>query len=237
MKISIVIPAHNEEKYIADCLASIAQYRTADIIEVVVVDNASTDATATVAVKFSGVTVVRENQKGVSHARQRGFEIATGDFVAYVDADTRLTKEWFKIVPAEFSAHSDLVCLSGPHHFYDLSRRQNFFIWIYWNLFVLPLSWFTGRLISGGNFIVRRSALLTIGGFDTKIKFYGDDTNLARRLHSVGRVRWCCRLIVETSGRRLRSEGILKMFVVYSANFFSEIFFKKQVTGQYKDHR
>ena len=69
MNISIVIPAYNEEKYIGDCLRSIVATRTDEILEIIVIDNASTDDTAMVAQQFPGVHVVHEPQKGLTRAR------------------------------------------------------------------------------------------------------------------------------------------------------------------------
>lgn len=74
MKLSIVIPAHNEEGYISNCLDSLNRYIVGDpkLLEIIVVDNASTDKTAEIANKFSGVRVVSEPRKGANYARQKG---------------------------------------------------------------------------------------------------------------------------------------------------------------------
>src|SRR3989344_8579413 len=97
MKISFVIPAHNEEAVIGKCLASvfkeIARVRAAGTevyTEVVVVDNASTDRTREEALKFQNVTVVRENLKGLVYARRAGSVATSCDIVANIDADTIL---------------------------------------------------------------------------------------------------------------------------------------------------
>src|SRR3989338_4314705 len=121
MKISLVIPAHNEALYVSRCLSSILKYRHECLHEIIVVDNASLDNTAEVATGFSGVRVVHEEKKGLTRARQKGFEAASGDIIAYVDSDTELSPDWFETVVREFSADAGLVCLSGPYRYYDLS--------------------------------------------------------------------------------------------------------------------
>ncbi|MGH7240874.1 MAG: glycosyltransferase family 2 protein, partial [Candidatus Saccharimonadales bacterium] len=65
VRISLVIPAYNEESHLADCLeAALAQ--TMPFYEIIVVDNASTDGTAQVAARYEGVRVVREAQRGIA---------------------------------------------------------------------------------------------------------------------------------------------------------------------------
>jgi glycosyltransferase involved in cell wall biosynthesis len=93
MKISFVIPAHNEEAYVGKCLDSIfRELKKAPVdAEVIVVDNASTDGTREVAQKYPGVKVISEPIKGLTRARRAGFLAATGDLIANVDADTMLT--------------------------------------------------------------------------------------------------------------------------------------------------
>ena len=65
-------------------------------------------------------------------------------------------------------------------------------------------------MLQGGNFVVRRTALEEIGGYNPKFSFYGEDTDLARRLNSVGAVKFTFRLPALSSGRRLIEEGMLQ---------------------------
>ena len=58
----------------------------------------------------------------------------------------------------------------------------------YWTMVAMPVYMLTRYMVVGGNFVARRDALEAIGGFDTSIAFYGEDTNIARRLHVKGRV-------------------------------------------------
>ena len=61
--------------------------------------------------------------------------------------------------------------------------------------------------MQGGNFVVRRDALQKIGGYDTNISFYGEDTDVARRLSKVGHVKFTFDLPALSSGRRLAKEA------------------------------
>jgi GT2 family glycosyltransferase len=94
-----------------------------------------------------------------------------------------------------------------------------------------------GYMAVGGNFAVKKDAVEKIGGFDENISFYGEDTDIARRLSRVGKVKFFLNLYMYTSARRLKNEGVAKTAIKYLINFVSEVFFKKPATGDYKDIR
>ncbi len=244
MKISFVIPAYNEEKYIGKCLEAITRLASASGVdfEIIVANNASTDSTKEVALSFPGVMVVDEPRKGITFARKAGFEKSTGELIAHVDADSVLTPEWIPMVLKKFSEDNKLVCLSGPFVYYDLSLLSNIGIRLYYyaafagyliNRFVLRVS----SLVQGGNFVTTREAITKIGSYDTSISFYGEDTDLARRLNSIGHTVFSFELPVYSSGRRIRSEGLLTMAIKYPLNYWSTIVFKHPFTTTYADHR
>lgn len=237
MTLSIVIPAHNEEETIAECLGSVVRElkRSEGEAEIVVVDNASTDRTTEVARTFPGVRVIPEPQKGLLLARARGYEATRSDLLAMIDADTRLTPGWTERVLAEFSVEPNLVALSGPFIYYDLPQWVRLLTKLFYGFgFVIHLLNHyilgSGAMLQGGNFVVRRSALTKIGGFDTSIDFYGEDTDLARRLSKVGRVKFSWRLPIYASGRRLRAEGVFRTGGRYALNYFWILLFKKPFT-------
>lgn len=241
MHLSIVIPAYNEAKYLGACLESVYAEidRTVYVgsIEVIVVDNASTDETAEVARSFADVRVVQEERKGLTRARQAGLRAARGKIVGYVDADVRMLPGWIDRTLEEFDRNPDIVCVSGPCTYYDVSPLHAALVWMYWNLLAIPVSWFTGYMVLGGNFAARNEALHRIGGFDEEIAFFGEDTNIARRLHAVGKVRFTRRIQVAASARRFHAEGIWATAFRYVMNFFSEAILKRPVTSKYQDIR
>ncbi len=236
MKVSLVIPAHNEEKYINICLESIVK-NGSELHEIIVVNNVSTDRTVEIADGFNRVKVVTEPKKGANKARQRGVQESSGDIIAFIDADTRMPENWVKKVITSFQKDEKLVCLSGPYVFYDVSSLTKVTIWLYWNIFARMAYLFTGYMAVGGNLIVRREALEKIGGFDTNINFYGDDTDTAKRLHKVGKVKFDQKLIMHTSARRLKGEGFFLTVYRYVINFLSEVFMGKVINNDYKDIR
>lgn len=226
MKLSFVIPAHNEEAVIGQCLDSIlGELRGKPYeFEIIVVNNASADRTKKVALAHPHVRVIDEPKKGITRARQAGFLAATGDLIANIDADTLLPPGWIEKVMSEFSNHPHLVCLSGPLIYYDLPLWVRALVKTFYGLgFIFyRINHFLriGSLVQGGNFVVRRRALEKVGGFNTDIDFYGEDTDVARRLVKLGQAKFTFGLPIYASGRRLTKEGILRTGIRYTMNYF-----------------
>jgi glycosyltransferase involved in cell wall biosynthesis len=244
MRLSFVVPAYNEEAYLPACLESIlAQTRElGDAVEIIVVNNASIDRTREVALGYKGVRVVDEPRKGLTFARQAGFAASSGELIANVDSDSRLTPGWVRTVLKEFTAEPKLVSLSGPFIYYDMSPSQRFSVQIFYLIAYLVYAlnrWVlrAGSMVQGGNFVLRRSALEQIGGFNTEIAFYGEDTDIARRMHQVGEVKFTFDLKMYSSARRLKKEGTLRIALRYTINYFWTIFGKTPYTQEYTDIR
>ena len=215
------------------------------------VNNASTDRTREVALRYPGILVVDEPRKGLTFARQAGFAASTGDLIANVDADSRLTAGWVIKVLNTFAeaeaatkleTQRPLAALSGPLVYYDLTPQQRRLVHIFYmsawttyaiNRYILRV----GSMVQGGNFVVSRGSLEAIGGFNTTISFYGEDTDIARRLNDVGQVRFTFDLKMSSSARRLKSEGMLTMAARYSINYLWTTFFKRPYTDKYVDIR
>jgi len=259
MRLSFVVPAYNEEAYLPACLESILNQINPttsglepDTCEIIVVNNASTDRTREVALRYPGVLVVDEPRKGLTFARQAGFAASTGDLIANVDADSRLTPGWVPRILSTFAEAEaatatrpearPLAAFSGPLVYYDLTPRQRRLVHIFYmtawttyaiNRYILRV----GSMVQGGNFVVSRASLQAIGGFNTAISFYGEDTDIARRLNDVGEVRFSFDLKMSSSARRLKSEGMLTMAARYSINYLWTTFFKRPFTNKYVDIR
>ncbi len=235
-KVSLVIPAYNEEKYLGACLDHSIKNSAGDFFEIIVVDNASTDRTSEIAESYPGVRVVWEPRKGLTRARQRGFLEASGDIIAYVDADTKMPAGWYDKVINEFQNDPGLGCLSGPYIYFDLPRWQQLILKLYWYS-TLPMYFILGYLVVGGNFAIRKDVLEKMRGFDTSIEFYGEDTNIARRAQKFGKVKFSLAFAINSSGRRLSQQGLPTMAGLYVFNFFSEVLTHRPFTKKYIDVR
>jgi glycosyltransferase involved in cell wall biosynthesis len=226
--ISLIIPAYNEERYLAACLDAVMANIADKALEVIVVDNNSTDGTKAIVERYPAVTYVFEPEKGITRARQRGFLTARGDILAYVDADTHPPAGWIEQIWEQFGGNDQLASLSGPYSFYDLAGWRNK-VASGWFVAARPLYGIIGYMLVGGNFAIRREVLEQMGGFDPKIEFYGEDADIARRAKNYGKVLFHPRFVMPTSGRRLQKEGYLKMAGLYFVNFFSIVFRGKPV--------
>jgi glycosyltransferase involved in cell wall biosynthesis len=135
LKISVIVCAHNEARYLAPCLHSLlAQSRLPD--EVLVINNASTDETRAVAMRVPSVLVVDEPRKGLVIARETGRRVASGDVLVDVDADCRVPIGWLARVEQRFLDDPWLLALSGPYRYYD---------WDWWGRTLIRTYDVTGR--------------------------------------------------------------------------------------------
>lgn len=244
MIVSVVIPAYNEAANIGRCLDSVLRELTRRSVafEVIVVDNASSDGTAEIAGQYPGVIVVWEPRKGITFARQAGFVRSTGELVANIDADTQLPCGWLDTVLGEFARDPNLVCLSGPHHYdaapWPVRLGSRLFYGIAFLTYLLNSRILrSGSMVQGGNFVCRRTALEQIGGFDTSIHFYGEDTDIAQRLHRVGRVKFMLRLPITASPRRFLQEGLFRTGARYAVNYLWVVAFGRPLTRVSRDIR
>ena len=218
-----------------------AQTRPPD--EIIVVNNASTDGTGAVARAVAGVRVLDEPVKGLVVARETARRTATGDVLAYVDADCRAPLQWIERVERRFARCPAAVAVTGPYRFYDWDVTGRSLIRAYDYVVAPPTHLLVhhglaiGAILYGGNFAVRRKALEQIGGFDRSVEFHGEDTNLGRRLTPLGLVVLARDCWVWTSARRYRAMGKRKVFGLYVRNFWSEILRHRPADSDHLDVR
>ena len=225
IKVSFVIPAYNEEDYIGHCLDAVFRnINGRKDIEVIVVDNNSTDRTTEVAARYKGVRLLHEMRPGANAARRRGFDEAKGDLVALPDADTMPPQGWLSGAEAEFAKDPKLVCVSGPFTYYDLPKFFRFMTRIFYGggfvLYLIGSLFRKTTIIQGGNYVARRDAIAKVNGLDPSISFYGDDTDLALKLNKVGKLKFSLKMKTLASGRRLAEEGAWMMGLRYALNYF-----------------
>lgn len=122
LKLSIIIPAHNEEDYLAKCLDSIARQKIKPL-EVIVVDNNSTDKTVEIAEKYPFVKILHEPRQHQVFAQSTGFNAAKGDILGRIDADSILPPGWIAKVTDAFSTDQKLVAVTGGADPYDVPLK------------------------------------------------------------------------------------------------------------------
>jgi glycosyltransferase involved in cell wall biosynthesis len=130
MTISAIVCAYNEAQFLSACLFSLlTQTRPPD--EILVINNASTDETGAAAREVPGVRVIDEPAKGLVVARETARRHATGDILAYLDADCRAPIFWLERVEGQFRRRVAPVGVSGPYRFYDWDWRGRVLIRLY----------------------------------------------------------------------------------------------------------
>ena len=202
--ISVVVPSHNEEKYIGKCLQSLKnQSLEKSKFEIIVVDNASTDKTAKIAKRFN-VKVVKEKRLGVGYARQKGLENAKGEIVAFTDADTVLPKHWLKRILQDFSKNSKAVAVFGQNFFVDDEgrRRPHWLFYKFMNSYTKLILRLGKPMIGGANCAAKREALLSVGSFDERYQI-SEDLMIGQKLIKKGEIIYNPSNIVYTSFRAI----------------------------------
>ena len=218
-KISVVICAYNEEKYLRDCLLSIKKQKLEVPFEIVVVNNASTDTTGKIA-EEEGVILVDESKKGIGYARAKGLEVAKGELLAYLDADARLPQGWLSNVYQYFQKHPDVAGITSEFRFYDGRIIDNIGQALF-NKGLVPLNNVIMRMLGkpdafiGQSAVVRTELLRKAGGINEDFTFHGEDTSLAYRIHSQGKVQYVHDFYVYSSARRLQREGVVRTLFAY----------------------
>lgn len=208
IRVSIVIPAYNEERYLAACLQAIEQQTIAPF-EVIVVDNNSSDATADVARQFSFVTVIHEPKQGVMHARNAGFDAAKGDVIGRIDVDTILSPTWVATVQQVF-ADPTVDAASGSIGFYDVPFRQFFgrLDRFFRNYLAVNLARRNELFLFGGNMAIRRTVWRGIAADLCHNKHFHEDIDMAAHFaHSAYRLVYAADLRADVSARRVDSDA------------------------------
>ena len=171
MSLSLVIPAFNEDAWLPATLASVRRAEAG--IEIIVVDNDSSDRTADVAASY-GATIIREHEHNVARVRNAGASAANGDVVVFLDADTLVPERLFSRI-AEIM--QDRRCLGGAVDIDHQPKRA-------WVRVYLELWRRFGRLMGmaeGAAQFCRRDAFLALGGYDERL-LMGEDVDFYWRL-------------------------------------------------------
>jgi GT2 family glycosyltransferase len=183
-KISVIVCTYNGSRTIGQCLNGLAQLDYGDF-EVIVVDDGSTDATASIATR-PGVRLIRTKNRGLSSARNTGIAAASGQIIAFIDDDAWPDPHWLTYLAESFRsttyagvggpnvppeddgpiARAVAHAPGGPIHVLITDREAEH--------------------IPGCNMAFRADRLREIGGFDPQFRIAGDDVDLCWRMLDAG---------------------------------------------------
>lgn len=194
--LSFIVPAYNEELELPSTLVAIhaAASASSESYEVIVVNDASTDTTAAVAVS-GGARVVAIDRRQIAAARNAGANEARGDILFFVDADTR-------IAPTHVSAAMTALrsgCAGGGARVEineEIPRWARIFVYLFSKVY------FAANLGAGAFLFTTRGCFDRAGGFDEQY-FAGEEVYFSQALKKLGRFHLLADPVV-TSGRKLR---------------------------------
>ncbi len=206
-KVSVVVPSFNAAVTLGACLDSLKTLNYPDY-ETIVVDDGSTDSTASIA-NQRGVRTLTLEHRGLAAARNAGAAAATGEIVAYIDADARADCDWLYHL-AETITRREAAATGGPNFAPDPDSATAAALAAAPGL---PREVRAGddRLaqLCGCNMAIRKSALEKIGGFDEMFTAAGDDTDFSWRLAAAGELLAYAPGAVVTHERRSRLAAYL----------------------------
>jgi glycosyltransferase involved in cell wall biosynthesis len=226
MKISVVVPAFNEQKLIGATLRGIAEAKSRFEqrgweTEIIVCDNNSTDATAEMA-RASGARVVFEPVNQIARARNTGAAAANGDWLVFVDADSHPTPALFGEVAEQIASGKCLgggctVRLDERHFIADCGTGL-------WNILSRALKWAAGSFI-----YCETGAFRKVGGFNQEL-FASEEIDLSKRLKRLAKDSGKKFVILHsdpmlTSARKIRLYSLLEL-----TQFFTKAIFKPRST-------
>jgi O-antigen biosynthesis protein len=179
--VSVVICAHNAAPTLDECLRHTCALEYPEL-EVIVVDDGSTDATSEIAARYPRVQLVRMDHGGLAAARNEGLRAASGELIAYLDSDAYPTPEWPYYLALGLDAH-DIGGVGGPNlpppddppgaHVVARSPGGPVHVLI---------SDDRAEHVPGCNMAFWRSVLSELGGFDPIYTAAGDDVDLCWKL-------------------------------------------------------
>ncbi|MBD3262753.1 glycosyltransferase [Candidatus Woesearchaeota archaeon] len=219
VKVSVVVCAKNEEKYLEPCLKALKAQTIKP--EIIVVNGHSTDKTIEIAKKYAD-KIVKDNKKGIGEARDIGAEISSGEIIAYCDADAVPPKEWVKKI---LNLIKDVDCVSGSAIPYDgpwhLKANLNF--WAGWIPQIATLFGFHN--VWGFNMALRKHVFKKC---KFKYKFL-EDFYMGEQLRKAKfKCKFSKKLAIPISSRRFWKEGFYELCSKYYIGYV----LKEKIIGE-----
>jgi glycosyltransferase involved in cell wall biosynthesis len=211
LTVSVVVPVRDDAAALERCLRALGQQTTAPL-EVVVVDNGSTDASAAVATSY-GARVVPEPLLGIPAAAATGYDAARGDVIARCDADTVPPPDWVESIAAALGSDPRIDAVTGTGRFYDLPPWAAAVVRpVYLGSYYLLVHAATGHTtLWGSNMALRRRTWQEVRHLthrrDPELH---DDMDLGFALGPGHRVRYDSALVVGVSARSVRGLAQLR---------------------------
>lgn len=231
-RISVVIPAYNEEKRLPSCLSSLKKQTFKDF-EIIVVDNNSTDKTAGIARTFSA-RVVKEPIQGMTPARERGYKEAKGEIIARTDADATVPPDWLTQIHQTFHNNPKLIAITGSFTFPGESKIISWLLKLYVDIGYYKLTkLLTGHFpLSGPNHALRKSVWQKIKAHKDD-RLIHEDMDLSCHLAEIGEIDYRPEIKATFTLRRWRKNFWVTLYD-YGLRYFRTIFLHHPCLSRHK---
>lgn len=232
-RISVIIPAFNEEQLIGKCLKALKeQIYPKDLYEVIVVDGNSSDNTVKIALEYEVHVIKLNNTPTIGSTRQAGTGIAKGEIFAFVDSDIKVSKNWLSRVDKIFS-DKNLLCVGGKILPDSESVLINILYEIYSCFIVLNQFLFKKNIFWGSNMAIRSNAFKEIEGFNQKLEM-SEDWDLGKRLQikfGSKSVKYNTNIVAKTSIRKQKNISVFTSYLLAGlSNYINFVFFNSNKT-------
>lgn len=122
--LSVIVPVYNVEKYLDECLCSIVKQLPGADMEIILVDDGSTDAGGTICDRYAKenpkIKVIHQTNQGLAAARNTGLAVASGQYVGFIDSDDYVADDWYAQISATLTADESIDIL-----FFDYIKLNN----------------------------------------------------------------------------------------------------------------
>ena len=220
MIFSIIIPTYNEEEYLPVLLDSI-KMQSFDDYEVIVADANSTDKTREIAESY-GCVVVDGGLPAVG--RNKGAEVAKGEYLLFLDSDLELTEDYLRNVLYEFRMEHLGIAITKMKPLSDKVEDKIFHDFA--NYFMIGVEKIKPHGAGCYGIIVKKSLHDEVGGFDESLTF-GEDTDYIERIAEKERFRVLRNAEIGVSTRRLEEEGIVTLIQQYGKSTVNDFLGKR----------
>lgn len=220
MIFSIIIPTYNEEEYLPVLLDSI-KMQSFDDYEVIVADANSTDKTREIAESY-GCVVVDGGLPAVG--RNKGAEVAKGEYLLFLDSDLELTEDYLRNVLYEFRMEHLGIAITKMKPLSDKVEDKIFHDFA--NYFMIGVEKIKPHGAGCYGIIVKKSLHDEAGGFDESLTF-GEDTDYIERIAEKERFRVLRNAEIGVSTRRLEEEGIVTLIQQYGKSTVNDFLGKR----------
>ena len=202
--VSVVIPAHNAQAYLVECLASVRAQAGAFTLQTIVVDDGSRDATADIARQQPGVICLTQPNRGPSAARNAGIAATQGEFIAFLDADDLWPPGKLAAQVDALQRHPEAALVFGDCRQFDAGgpwpqtqfEAGSLGTTVWGKSGLVPdacARLLEDNFITTGSVVVRRAVLAEVGGFAEDLRLV-EDLDLWLRIARRHPFAWCARV-------------------------------------------